>query len=331
MKVQRAYDIDSGVHVFSVTAKGKKFSYIFADSKSQIFDPKKRVKMILDKVKVSTDDMSEDKLIELAKLGLTQFKYGPMIEADDANIATAREKLSIKQSRKDFIKSQEEKQDYLAQAAERIYDTLQDFPELENALWEDEEGNIPSKGMFELVMAAVGEIDPNGPNAWLIDYMDGKEKDKDNPMEIVLSPISPVTAAVSPQECPPATRDIQLNLKNRQNAIDNIGYGPLNPNESNEEFWQEKANRWNVSIEDAKTSRCGNCAAFIRTTKMLECISQGLQEGDKNVEDSYDVIVAGELGYCEALDFKCAASRTCDAWIAGGPVTDETRKEEKSE
>jgi hypothetical protein len=25
------------------------------------------------------------------------------------------------------------------------------------------------------------------------------------------------------------------------------------------------------------------------------------------------------LGYCEIFDFKCAASRTCDAWVVGGP------------
>jgi hypothetical protein len=28
------------------------------------------------------------------------------------------------------------------------------------------------------------------------------------------------------------------------------------------------------------------------------------------------VIDAGDLGYCEIFDFKCAASRTCRAWIA---------------
>jgi hypothetical protein len=26
------------------------------------------------------------------------------------------------------------------------------------------------------------------------------------------------------------------------------------------------------------------------------------------------------MGYCEALDFKCAASRTCNAWAVGGPI-----------
>ena len=30
--------------------------------------------------------------------------------------------------------------------------------------------------------------------------------------------------------CPPATQSIELNLKNRQKAIDEYNYGPLNPN-----------------------------------------------------------------------------------------------------
>jgi len=134
-----------------------------------------------------------------------------------------------------------------------------------------------------------------------------------------------VTAAAD-KSCPPATQDITLNIKNRQNAIDNVGYGPLNPAEPNDEFWNGKADRWNVTPNEAKTSLCGNCAAFIQTSKMQSCIADGLQQGDENVADSYDVVAAGDLGYCEALDFKCAASRTCDAWIAGGPVTDETGK-----
>lgn len=131
-----------------------------------------------------------------------------------------------------------------------------------------------------------------------------------------------LTAAAEP-ECPPATLDIELNIQNRQNAIDNVGYGPLNPQEPNEEFWQEKAEKWSVTPEDAKKSLCGNCGVFIRTTKMLACISAGLQEGDQNADDADAVIDAAELGYCEALDFKCAASRTCDAWVTGGPITDE--------
>ena len=121
--------------------------------------------------------------------------------------------------------------------------------------------------------------------------------------------------------CPEATQDIELNLKNRQNAIDNVGYGPLNPKEPNEEFWQEKADKWKTTAEEAKTSRCGNCVFFVRTPKMLDCISTGLQQGDSSQVDADSAIDQAELGYCEALDFKCAASRTCNAWAVGGPIT----------
>jgi hypothetical protein len=122
-------------------------------------------------------------------------------------------------------------------------------------------------------------------------------------------------------DCPPATQDIQLNLENRQNAIDNVGYGPLNPAEPNEEFWQDKAERWNIEIQEAKTALCGNCIFFIRTPKMLDCIKEGIGLGNEEAQGSVE---AGELGYCNALDFKCASERTCNAWAAGGPVTDES-------
>lgn len=122
-------------------------------------------------------------------------------------------------------------------------------------------------------------------------------------------------------ECPIATKNVATNLKNREGAIKSAAYGPLNPEEANTEFWDAKANRWNVSIAEAKKSLCGNCAAFIRTPEMLECIKEGLSGGEERTENSWDVINAGKLGYCESFDFKCASSRTCDAWIAGGPVT----------
>lgn len=130
-----------------------------------------------------------------------------------------------------------------------------------------------------------------------------------------------VTAAAP--SCPVATQDITVNIANRQKAIDGAGYGPLNPNDPNIEFWRKKANRWDATYAEAKRSICGNCSAFIRTPSMLECISEGLASGGSDASNGWDTIDAGELGYCEAFDFKCAAERTCDAWIVGGPVTEE--------
>lgn len=117
-------------------------------------------------------------------------------------------------------------------------------------------------------------------------------------------------------DCPDATHDIKVNLANRETAITDAAYGPLNPDEPNTDFWQAKADRWSVTIADAKGSLCGNCAAFIQTTEMKTCIENGLgEEGD-------DVANAANLGFCEIFDFKCAGTRTCDAWVVGGPITD---------
>ena len=124
------------------------------------------------------------------------------------------------------------------------------------------------------------------------------------------------------EKCPAPTQNIELNLQNRQKAINEYGYGPLNPNEPNEKFWQDKADMWKLdNPNDAKKSVCGNCAAFDITTKTLDCIAKGIG----SEKDSYDVINAGKLGYCRFLKFKCASARTCDAWIVGGPLTDDKK------
>ena len=118
--------------------------------------------------------------------------------------------------------------------------------------------------------------------------------------------------------CPESTQDIKLNIANRQKAIDEAEYGPLNPNEPNEDYWKAKADQFKGNVEEAKKALCGNCVFFYRTPEILKCIAEGLGEE----VDPYEAIKAGEIGYCEAFDFKCAASRTCAAWVVGGPITE---------
>lgn len=129
------------------------------------------------------------------------------------------------------------------------------------------------------------------------------------------------------QACPIATQDVAVNLKNRQTAIDVADYGPLNPAEPNEEYWAHLATYFDTTPDEARSSICGNCAAFDQTSHIEECIAAGI-EGSGDTEDPYDVIDAGDLGYCRVFKFKCAAARTCSAWIAGGPITDESVEEE---
>ena len=150
-------------------------------------------------------------------------------------------------------------------------------------------------------------------------------------------------------KCPVATQDISVNLEHRQKAIDEYGYGPLNPNNPNIKFWKKKMEEWQLdTMEEAKSSRCNNCAAFNITSKMLNCIERGIVTGEKEVsvsepevqeqdvpvtepetddtegaeKDAWDTIEAGKLGYCTFLKFKCAGSRTCNAWVVGGPIKD---------
>ena len=119
--------------------------------------------------------------------------------------------------------------------------------------------------------------------------------------------------------CPPATQSIELNLKNRQKAIDEYHYGPLNPNEPNDEYWAELADRWNTDdIDSVKQNRCGNCGAFDLSENMQSCIAKGI--GSEPGSSAMDSVDAGKLGYCKFLKFKCASKRTCDAWVVGGPI-----------
>jgi len=128
-------------------------------------------------------------------------------------------------------------------------------------------------------------------------------------------------------ECPLPTQDITLNLKNRAKAITAAKYGPENPALPNTPFWAKKADAWDVTVDDAKKSLCGNCAAFNVSEDIKECIAQGIG----NEADPWGTIKLADLGYCEIFDFKCAASRTCDAWVVGGPNTGEAKDEDMEE
>lgn len=120
--------------------------------------------------------------------------------------------------------------------------------------------------------------------------------------------------------CPIATADIDINLKNRQTAIDKYYYGPANPDDSGD-YWKKAAKRWNITEKNAKTMQCANCAAFDVSDKMRDCIEKGIQAGNKSV-DAQASIEKADLGYCNFLHFKCAGTRSCTAWVTGGAIND---------
>lgn len=125
--------------------------------------------------------------------------------------------------------------------------------------------------------------------------------------------------------CPVATYDMETNIMNRQNAIDNYQYGPANP-EVPGNYWKELGKVFGVDEKNAKTMTCGNCGAFDVSDKMRQCIGDGIK-GDENNVDAWASINIADLGFCNFLHFKCAGTRSCKAWITGGPIDNKDRTE----
>lgn len=113
-----------------------------------------------------------------------------------------------------------------------------------------------------------------------------------------------------------ALDDVHVNLENRNHAFEEYGYGPLNPKEPNEDFWKQKAKLFKTTVTEAKKSLCGNCAAFNQSKKIMKRITDGLGPAGEKVNEK------ANLGFCEMFKFKCAAERTCDAWLVNGPITE---------
>ena len=133
-----------------------------------------------------------------------------------------------------------------------------------------------------------------------------------------------VLEPVEKRAVPEPIRDIHLNLENRQHAIDEYLYGPMNPDEPGD-YWQRLGDVWGVDAEEAATTRCSNCAAFNVKPEILDAIAENIsEEGD-------DVVEAADLGYCELFQFKCAGARSCTAWLTGGPIGREEEDDDEDE
>lgn len=118
------------------------------------------------------------------------------------------------------------------------------------------------------------------------------------------------------KNCPRATYDLELNVKNRQTAIDKHHYGPANPDQPGK-YWKVAAKQWNIDEKTAKSMTCGNCAAFNISDSMYKCIHDGMGAEAYHAEKTRE---AADLGYCNLLHFKCAGTRSCELWITGGPI-----------
>ena len=118
---------------------------------------------------------------------------------------------------------------------------------------------------------------------------------------------------VNPED---AITDLDLNTLNRNHTIKEYRYGPLNPDDEkgSQEFWEDKAEMWDTTVEVAKSSRCSNCGAFDQKKTTLAKIEKAIGEEGKTIVEN------ANIGFCEFFHFKCAGARVCDAWVGGGPI-----------
>ena len=116
-------------------------------------------------------------------------------------------------------------------------------------------------------------------------------------------------------KCPKATKDLELNTKNRDLAAEHIQYGPLNVDEPGD-YWSDIAKYWKTTEKAARKSLCGNCVAFDISPRMKECMP-----GETSDDD-------GELGYCWMHHFKCHSARSCHTWAKGGPIDKDSESHE---
>lgn len=86
--------------------------------------------------------------------------------------------------------------------------------------------------------------------------------------------------------CPLSTHNKEVNEDHKQYAADEHSYG-----------------------ESKNKEKCGVCEYYNIKSEMIDCIEEGMGE-------------SMGIGYCEKLDFVCSADNWCDAFEAGGPITD---------
>jgi len=127
--------------------------------------------------------------------------------------------------------------------------------------------------------------------------------------------------------CPLPLQSNSLNIKNHLKAIDEYGLGPANPTIPNDEFWQDKASKWNVPVGDARGRLCSNCRFYVNASVIKNCIAnlpaKDLKASALPLTPKWKDIESTPQAYCVALDITCSPVRTCDIQNMGGPIDDD--------
>ena len=155
--------------------------------------------------------------------------------------------------------------------------------------------------------------------------------------------IDTAKADVDKMKCPPATKDVALNTKNRDMARKKQDYGPMNPLKPSMGYWKLAAEKWaGATPQEAMGQRCGNCVAFDVSKRMRKgCLPIAIDQTDpmsmidKQLQGKKGSDIPGfpdsgfvGFGYCWMHHFKCHSARSCNTWAGGGPIKSDSDSKE---
>jgi hypothetical protein len=127
--------------------------------------------------------------------------------------------------------------------------------------------------------------------------------------------------------CPLPIQNKNLNVKNHLKAIEEDGLGAPDPTQPNNEFWQDKARKWNCTEGDARGRLCNNCRYYYNTTFIKDCIANSpikdMKASQLPIKPKWADIESTPQAYCTLLDITCSPVRTCDHQLMGGAIDDE--------
>lgn len=128
------------------------------------------------------------------------------------------------------------------------------------------------------------------------------------------------------KNCPSCLLDNEINAQNHVKTMKEHGLGPLDPRQTNMDFWNDKAKKWNITEGDARGRLCSNCEHFLETTEIKDCIENGPALNFKTSQVPYPEKIADveskPVAVCMLYNITCSPTRVCDSQEPGGPIDD---------
>lgn len=82
---------------------------------------------------------------------------------------------------------------------------------------------------------------------------------------------------------------------------------------------------WNMPEPCAREMLCSNCGHYWKTKFIDDCMKKYEQVTPPEVDPAW-VDTGDSGGYCDLWEIPCTATRTCNDWEPGGPITDAKAK-----